>query len=88
MRTQQKATLFDPENRWECWETKYLTSDWWQEIDVNRLMKHIFFLHKAFLCAVGPKVVGPRSFFVTMTLLSLSCPGLKDVPLRSRLLMS
>lgn len=52
MRAQQKAALFDPENRWECWETTYLTSDWWQEIDVSHLMKHIFFLHKTFLCAI------------------------------------
>ena len=52
MRAQQKAALFDPENRRECWESKYLTSDWWHEIDVNRLMKHIFFLHKTFLCGV------------------------------------
>ncbi len=52
MRAQQKAALLDPENRWECWETKYLTSDWWHEIDVNHLMKHIFFLHKTFLCGV------------------------------------
>lgn len=52
MCAQQKAALFDPEERWEGWKSKYLISDWWPEIDMNHLMKHIFFLHKMFLCDV------------------------------------
>ena len=52
MCTQQKAALFDPGDRWERWKSKHLTSDWWHEIDVNYLMKHIFFLHKTFLCDI------------------------------------
>ena len=52
MCAQQKAALFDPEDRREGWKSKYLISDWWSEIDVNYLMKHIFFLHKTFLCDI------------------------------------
>lgn len=52
MCVQQKAALFDPEDRWGRWRSKYLTSDWWDAIKVNSLKKHIFFLHRTFLCAV------------------------------------
>ena len=52
MCAQQKAALFDPEDRMEHWKDKYLTSTWWREIDVNHLMKHIFSLHKAFVATV------------------------------------
>ena len=52
MCVQQKAALFDPDDRMERWKSKYLISDWWHGIDVNYLVKHIFFLHKTFLCAI------------------------------------
>ena len=52
MCAQQKGALFDPEDQMEHWKSKYLISDWWHEFDVNYLMKHIFFLHKTFLCDI------------------------------------
>lgn len=49
MYRQQKAVLFDPEDRKDAWREKYLVSSWWREIDVNYLLKHIFILHTEFI---------------------------------------
>lgn len=52
MYAQQRAALFEPEDRKERWKTKYLSTSYWREVDPNYLMKHIFALHREFISTV------------------------------------
>ena len=68
---QQKAALSDPEDVDNDWKKKYLRSQWWPDITVGGIMRHISALHKEFISTLV-------SYLNTTYHLTLDAANVKD----------
>lgn len=68
---QQKTALSDPEDVDNDWKKKYLSSQWWPDITVGGIMRHISALHKEFISTLV-------SYLNTTYHLTLDAANVKD----------